>query len=226
MAVIVPAFETCGATSPTSPASPAVMVAPCPTVTAGVATDDPVGAVKDRMPLLKLLSLRCEGVMITLCALTCAPLYRMAPDGFSRMKVPLAEILPAMADVSPPVTRFSTMAPVPGWTKFTLAPLPTLKLDQLMMARSAVWLTVSAAVDPVTTGWPIVAVLPTTMPPCGNVVAAGRPWPYAPPPHSTAAHTAAWWQAATTPLACPMFVLALSCRMRSPPAPPGHAWFQ
>ena len=42
---------------------------------------------------------------------------------------------PAMLEPVEPVTRFSTAAPAPGWTKLTALPRPIEKLFQSMTAR-------------------------------------------------------------------------------------------
>ena len=47
-------------------------------------------------------------------AFTCAPWVKTTPDGLISTSWPLALILPAICEMSPPVTRFSAIAELEG----------------------------------------------------------------------------------------------------------------
>ena len=78
------------------------------------------------------------------------------PDGLIRNTWPFAVSRPWISEGSLPTTRFSATAPAPGWTKFTAAPEPMLKLCQFRIARSlACWMVVVVpAVE--TAAWPAI----------------------------------------------------------------------
>ena len=66
------------------------------------------------------------------------------PFGLIRKIWPLAVIAPWMTDTSEPSTRLSATALAPGWTKFTVLPLPTEKPCQSIASLFEAWLMVMA----------------------------------------------------------------------------------
>ena len=98
-----------------------------------------------------------------------APKY--TPAGLVRMTWPLAVIWPKIWLGSLLSTRLSVTLLALGCANCTLASLPTLKLCQLMAARSVLWwMTMFAPL------WPMRAWPALTCPPEGNVVGGGAVW--------------------------------------------------
>ena len=84
---------------------------------------------KSSLPMLMVLATRPP-------TSTREPGANSTPDGLIRNTCPLALSRPWISDASLPTTRFSATEPAPGWTKFTAAPEPMLKLCQFRIARS------------------------------------------------------------------------------------------
>jgi hypothetical protein len=80
---------------------------------------------------------------------------------------PVALIWPKMLDGSLPTTRLSVEDVALGCRKFTVSPLPTLKVCQLMMPLLVVWVTLSVLLA----GVPMVMAPAATWPPVGSVCA-------------------------------------------------------
>ena len=93
------------------------------------------------------------------------------PFGLIRKIWPLAVIAPWMTDTSEPSTRLSATALAPGWTKFTVLPLPTEKPCQSIASLFEAWLMVMAL--PL---WLMLPLPATMLPPVGRVPAA-QLWP-------------------------------------------------
>ncbi len=94
--------------------------------------------------------------------MTCAPPPNSTPFGLRMKTVPLALRLPKMLVASWPVTRFSAIAPAPGWMKLTVSPAWMPKADQSMASREDVWVMVVVV--------PFCPMLPepeVTVPPAG-----------------------------------------------------------
>src|SRR5271163_3573842 len=91
-----------------------------------------------------------------------------------------------MTEGSDPITRFSVIDEVEGWTNFVISPAPILKLCQLMTAWLVDWLIwVRFAA-----GWVMVALPATTEPPAG-LAAAGAAKATAAPLHRAVLMTSA-----------------------------------
>src|SRR5690348_16242454 len=93
------------------------------------------------------------------------------PLGLTRKTWPFALIWPAMVDDVVPVTRLRMAAAELGWTKLTLALVPTEKLFQSTMAFEDPWLIVSV----LSAGAPILTWPEATVPPCGRTACASAP---------------------------------------------------
>ena len=93
---------------------------------------------------------------------------KYTPDGLVRMTWPLAVMRPKIWLGSLPCTRFSVTLLAPGCWNCTCAPLPTLKLCQLIAARSLPWVMTMLAPLCAMPAWPEL-----TWPPVGNWPAAG-----------------------------------------------------
>ncbi len=174
---MTPELATSGATSAERPAFFTLM-RPALTIRApGFA-----GMSKRIRPAMKLRFVMPAAETRTLAALTSEPLVNTTPDWLVMTIPPLAWMRPAITEGSGASTRFSVTAFAEGWTKFTVAAEPTLKLCQLTAARGEPCVTVvvvpAAAIraDPA-----------TTTPPEGNV--SGASWARA--GNATRARTAA-----------------------------------
>ena len=66
-----------------------------------------------------------------------------------------------MLEMPEPVTRFRVMALELGWLNWTVAPAPTEKSCQLMMALEEFWFTTVVAPEDRTWAWPATTEAPT-----------------------------------------------------------------
>ena len=100
---------------------------------------------------------------------TCALRPKTMPLGLTIQTCPLALRRPRISDGLPPTTRFSAIDPADGCWKRVCSRSPTLKSFHSMIALSVVWRMsrVPGA------GCVMVALPPTTCPPCG-LAAAGH----------------------------------------------------
>ncbi len=125
-------------------------------------------------PAMKFLVGMSEVETTTLSALTWEPFANTTPDWLISTIWPFAVIFPSICERLPPTTRFSAIAVLFGWRKFTCAAAPTSKLCQLIAARWLVWVMVVSA------GACAMLALPaTTAPPVGVVPGASWAWPRA-----------------------------------------------
>ena len=157
---MMPEFSTPGATSPTSPASAAVMVPRLTTEAVSLA----LGMSKFSLPAMKLALVMPDVVAMIAPTFTCAPLPNRMPLGLVMMTVPLAESWPRMVLAPLPSTRFNACINWSAWTNTTFSPAAMLKLCQSITSLSEFWMT-AISVGLLTTIWP----LPSAMvPPCGR----------------------------------------------------------
>ncbi len=107
----MPLLATCGATSPTSPASPAVILPSLTILAPGLGVP-----VKFIFPAMKSELLILEVETMTDCAVTSAPLVNTTPDWLMSTICPLAVICPAITEGSAVMTRLSVTALAEGCT--------------------------------------------------------------------------------------------------------------
>nr|WP_246136755.1 hypothetical protein [Nitrospirillum amazonense] len=131
---MVPSLVTLRAISRTSP--------PVEEILPRFLTSASVSPLNSRVPPAMKASLAMSSVLaVKLPPVTTTPLDpTTTPAGLMTYSVPVAFSVPRMVDRLPPVTRFS-VAPLP-LLKLTVPPWPMEKLFQSMMARWLPWLTV------------------------------------------------------------------------------------
>src|SRR4051812_33938991 len=145
IAWMVPELLTDGATNAARPALVTVMPRSGWPVTgfAAFETLPVVAAVIAKLPpFMNCVSLTLPVEAMRPPTLTLALAPNRTPFGLRIITWPLAFRTPSMFAAGP--TRLSAIELVPGWRNVTEAPLPMLKVLQLMIARSALWLTVTA----------------------------------------------------------------------------------
>ncbi len=169
IAWMVPELETEGATNATRPAF--VTVIPRSGWSAEgwarLTTELRIAPVMAKLPPPRnwpSSMLPVEAMRPPTLALAVAPNRMPAP--FRITTWPFAFIAPSIRLVPPvELTRLTAIDVALGWANVTEAPLPMLKLPQLMIARSALWLTVIA--EPA-----VLIVAPVDVPLVGSVCEA------------------------------------------------------
>src|ERR1017187_6099089 len=162
-ALIVPLFMTLGATSPTRPASLAVIVPSLTMEAFGLP-----GIPKFMLPAMKSEFLIFAVVATRPLTSTCEPGPKNTPFGLIRITLPFAVSVPSICDGFASLMRFRVTEEEEGWLKWVASLGAMLKDRQSITARCVDWLTSSTGPLVMMFADPLV-----TVPPAGLAPAIG-----------------------------------------------------